>query len=470
MKCEGQKMGKSEKKAFRVPHQLIIMLAIAAIATIATYIVPAGAYEQIEINGRTAIDASSFHYIDQTPVSPWKAFLALPGGFSKQVSIIAMITMIAGAMGVINETKCFDASIGKLVAKYKSNLYVIIPLLLGIFAILGAMGINTPIIAFVPLALLLGYNLGGDALVGVGLVLMGEICGQAGGAFCTSSTAVAQGLVGLDIFSGWQLRICATVVLWAVGSVALIRYLQKIRKDPTKSILYGAEGVTTQVEDQEALELTPRRIGALIAFIIGFVVIVYGATHGWSTADAIPAVFMLTAIACGLISGFSPDKIAKEFVKGAKSMAGAALVVAFATGINTILSSGNIIHTIVHALASLFSGGSTYVSAIGMYISNLLINFVLCSSSSQATTVIPIFSGVGDVLGLTQQTVVQTFNFGDAFTNLLTPVSSVLMASIGYAGISLDRWIKFAWKWLTLFILIGAVFVIISVGIGYGPF
>lgn len=464
-------MKKTEKRTFRVPHQLIIMLAIAAIATLATYIIPAGAYEQIEINGRKAIDAASFHYIEQTPVSPWQAFLALPGGFSKQVSIIAMITMIAGAIGVINETKCIDASIGKLVSKYKNNLYIIVPLLLGVFTILGAMGINTPIIAFVPIALILGRSLGGDALVGVTLVLMGEICGQAGGAFCTSSTAVAQGLVGLEIFTGWQLRIIASVVLWAVGSVFLIRYVQKIRKDPTKSILHGVEGVTTEADgSSEEVELTPRRIGALITFIIGFVVLVYGATHGWSTADAIPAVFMLTAIACGLISGFSPDKIAKEFVKGAKTMTGAALVVAFATGINTILSSGNIIHTIVHAMASLFSGGSAYVSAIGMYVSNLLINFVLCSSSSQATTVIPIFSGVGDVLGLTQQTVVQTFNFGDAFTNLVTPVSSVLMGCIGCAGVPWDRWLKFAWKWLLVFIAIGGVFVLIGVGINYGPF
>lgn len=464
-------MEKSKKKAFHVPHQLIIMLIIAVIATLATYIVPAGMYETIEINGRKAIDAASFHYIDQTPVGPWQAFLALPGGFSKQVSIIAMITMIAGAIGVINKTKCIDASIGKLVSKYKNNLYIILPLLLGVFAILGTMGINTPIIAFVPIALILGRSLGGDAMVGVALVLMGEIVGQAGGAFCTSSTAVAQSLVGLETFSGWQMRICATVVLWAIGSVFLIRYVQKIRNDPTKSILYGTLGAAeTDAGVQDSVELTPRRMGSLIAFLAGFLMVVYGATHGWGTADALPAIFMLTAMACGLICGFTPDEIAKEFVNGAKTMAGPALVVAFATGINTILSQGNIVHTIVHALASLFANGSTYFSAIGMYISNLLINMVLCSSSSQATTVIPIFSGVGDVLGLTQQTVVQTFNFGDAFTNLVTPVSSVLMGCLGSAGVSWDRWLKFAWKWLLAFIAVGAVFVLIGVGINYGPF
>lgn len=454
-----------KKKTFKMPHQLIIMLAIAALATIATYIIPAGAYDMIEINGRKAIDASSFHYIDQTPVNPWQAILALPGGFSKQVAIIAMITIIAGAMGIINKTKCIDASIGKLVSAYKDRLVLLIPILLGIFSVLGAMGINTPIIAFVPMALMLAKSMGADAFTGVALVLMGEISGQAGGAFCTSSTAVAQNLVGLEIFSGWPLRIAATVALWAAGSFFLVRYVHKLRKQSPLPASDAAELEASQSED-----LTTRRLIALIAFIIGFVVLVYGATHGWSTADAIPAVFMVTAVVCGLICGFKPSEIATEFVNGAKTMAGAALVVAFATGINTILSSGSIIHTIVHVMAQLFSGGSTFLSAIGMYISNLIINCVLCSSSSQATTVIPIFSGVGEVLGLTQQTVVQTFNFGDAFTNLITPVSSVLMASIGYAGINLDRWLKFAWKWLLVFILIGAAFIILGTAIHYGPF
>ena len=463
-------MSNPEKKGFKVPHQLVIMLLIAIAATVATYVVPAGMYETVTVNGRKAIDAASFHYIAQTPVGPWQAFLALPGGFSKQVAIIAMITMIAGAIGIINETKCIDASIGRVVAKYKNNLYVIVPVLLGVFSILGAMGINTPIIAFVPVALILSRSLGGDAMLGVALVLMGEICGQAGGAFCTSSTAVAQNLVGLPVFTGWPLRIIATLVLWAVGSLFLVAYARKIRKDPAASFVYGAEGVADATQSVEEAELTPRRALALVAFLIGFGFVVYGATHGWKTSDALPAVFMLTAVVCGAICGFTPDKLASEFVKGAKTMSGAALVVAFATGINTILSSGHIVHTIVHALASLFTGTSTYISAIGMYISNLLINFVLCSSSSQATTVIPIFSGVGQVLGLTQQVVVQTFNFGDAFTNLVTPVSSVLMASLGIAGVSLDRWYRFAWKWLGVFMLIGGVFVVIGVATNYGPF
>lgn len=463
------KENRKEKK-FVVPHQLIIILIIAAAAMLATYIVPAGSYESIEINGRTAIDASSFQYVEQTPVTPCQALLALPQGFTKQVNIIVMVLLIAASMEVINATGVFDATIGKLASKYKNNLYLIIPVLLGCFSILGAMGINTPIIAFVPLALLLGYNLGGDALIGVAVALLGMTCGLAGGAFCSSSTAVAQGLVGLPQFSGWQLRLIATVAFWAITSVFLIGYTKKVQKNPQASIVYGVAGVKTQVEAKDTKELTPRMILTLTAFLIGFLVVVYGATHGWSTSDAIPVVFMLTATACGLISGMSPNEISKEFIKGAKSVIGACVVIGFATGINIILTNGNILHTIVHALSSLFVNSTSYVSALGMYVCNLLINFVICSSSGQATTVIPIFSGMGDVLGLSQQTIVQTFNFGDAITNVVTPLSGTLMASIGFAGISLDRWLKFVWKWVVTAVLTGAVFVVIGVAIGYGPF
>ena len=67
---------------------------------------------------------------------------------------------------------------------------------------------------------------------------------------------------------------------------------------------------------------------------------------------------MLTATACGLISGMSPNDMAKHFINGAKSVIGVCVIIGFATGINIILTDGNILHTIVHALSSLFVNSS----------------------------------------------------------------------------------------------------------------
>jgi len=98
------------KKSFQMPHQLIIIVMIVLLAMVCTWVIPAGEYGTIEINGRNAIDASSFTYVDQKPVGIWDTLLALPQGYIKQIKIITMVMMIAGAMGVINATKAFDAS------------------------------------------------------------------------------------------------------------------------------------------------------------------------------------------------------------------------------------------------------------------------------------------------------------------------------------------------------------------------
>ena len=92
------------------------------------------------------------------------------------------------------------------------------------------------------------------------------------------------------------------MVLWILSSVVLILYMRRLRKDPAKSILHGVEGVITQVEAEEAPALTGRRIAALATFVAGFVFLVYGATNGWGTYDAIPAIFMVTAVICSLCS------------------------------------------------------------------------------------------------------------------------------------------------------------------------
>lgn len=272
------------------------------------------------------------------------------------------------------------------------------------------------------------------------------------------------------MFSGWQLRLAATFVFWLAGSWYLIRYTKKVQKNPEASYVFGVEGVTTKIGNVEKVELTPRRIASLIVFIAGFSVVIYGATHGWSTSDQIPAVFMITAVICGVVYGFSANEIARQFVNGAKQLTSGAIVVGFAAGIGIILTDGNVIHTVVHALCSIFTNSTTYIAALGMFICNLIINFFICSSSGQATTVIPIFSAMGDVLHITQQSVVQTFNFGDGLTNVMTPISNTLMGSLAIAGIPFDRWIKFVWKWTLMNIAIAGTFVLIGVAINYGPF
>ena len=60
-----------------------------------------------------------------------------------------------------------------------------------------------------------------------------------------------------------------------------------------------------------------------------------------------------------------------------------------------------------------------------------------------------------DLIDISRQTTVLAFQFGDGFTNMLTPTSGVLIGVLGIARIPYDTWLRWAWKPIVALILIG---------------
>ena len=132
-----------------------------------------------------------------------------------------------------------------------------------------------------------------------------------------------------------------------------------------------------------------------------------------------------------------------------------------------ILTNGQIIDTILHALASTLEGLPSVVAAGLMVIVQTLINFLINSGSGQAATTMPIMTPLADILGISRQTAVLAFQYGDGLSNSLWPTSGILMASLGMAGIPYDKWLK--WVGKLMIYMYGAVVILtmISVVIGY---
>lgn len=461
-----------DKKKFKLkmPHAYVLICGLILLAGILTYIIPAGVYDMVEVNGKNVVDPESFHYVDQTPVNPWNMLMAIPQGLVKQAGLIFMIIIISGSIEIINQTGALEASIGRLAQKFRNKLFIVVPLLLTCFAFLGATNVNNSIVAFIPLGLLIAFNLGADACIGVALVGMGMNLGFTGGTFSAATTGTAQTICGLPMFSGSGYRILLTAALIIGGSIFAIRYIKRVQKDPTASAVYGVDGVVTAASDAQLPELTGRRKLVLVAFLVGIGVVVYGAIKLWSANDAIPCVFLATGIVCGLLYGYSLSECAKIFVEGAKKITFGALIVGVSAAIGIVMTNGQIIHTVVHALAGVMDGLPTTIAAIVMYFVNIIINCFITSGSGQAAAVMPIMSPLASVLGLTQQTAVLAFQLGDGFTNQILPMSSVLMAGLAFGGIPYGNWLKFAWKWLLLNLIIGGVFLVGAVLINWGPF
>jgi uncharacterized ion transporter superfamily protein YfcC len=90
-----------------------------------------------------------------------------------------------------------------------------------------------------------------------------------------------------------------------------------------------------------------------------------------------------------------------------------------------------------------------------MYGIQALINFVIPSATAKAAITIPIMAPFSDLVGVSRQAMVMAFQFGDGFTNMLTPTSGVLIGVLGIARIPYGTWLKWVWKFILALILLG---------------
>ena len=134
-------------------------------------------------------------------------------------------------------------------------------------------------------------------------------------------------------------------------------------------------------------------------------------------------------IVCGIIAGFSANKIADELIAGARDILSAALVVGFASGIIVILQDGKVVDSILHGMQEGLHGSSETASLSAMYGIQALINFIIPSATAKAAITIPIMAPFADMVGVSRQAMVLAFQFGDGFTNMVTPTSGVLVAA-----------------------------------------
>ncbi len=459
-----------KKSKLAMPHVYLLIIMLIVLAGILTYIIPAGVYDYVEVDGKQVIDPNSFHYLEEsTPVGIWSIITSIPGGLMKQASIIFMVILIGGGIEIVNGTRALDAAISKIALSLQNMLYVCVPITLLAFGFFGQIGALTASMALVPLGILVAKCLGGDACVGVTLVTVAANTGFAAAAFSAPNTGIAQTICGIPMFSGSTYRIICWLVLTAINSVYVIRYIKKIRNDPTKSVCHGIQTAIIEEKDVDVPELTPKRKAVVAVFLVGMAVVIYGSIKNWSATVDIPMIFVLTGIVCGLVYGFTPNKVMSLFVKGCKDASPTGIICGFAGGISILLTNGNIIHTVVHGLSNISSSLPVAVSAIVMFFANTIINFFILSGSGQATVVMPIFSPLASVLGMSQQTAVLAFGFGDGLSNAILPTSAATMSGIGIAGVPYDRWLKYIFKLFLVQCLACCILLVIAVAIGYGP-
>ncbi len=201
-------------------------------------------------------------------------------------------------------------------------------------------------------------------------------------------------------------------------------------------------------------------LNLLLFTIIYLIIGVMG--YGWYVME-IATLFFVMGLLSGVSMSYSADNIVKYFLEGVKDILSAAMIVGLAGGIIIILQEGKVIDTILHSLSQSMDGMGKIGSVETMYLIQNFINIIIPSGSAKAALTMPIMAPFSDVIGISRQATVMAFQFGDGFTNLLTPTSGVLIGVLGVARIPYDIWAKWIFKLIVGLIIIGGILLIPTV-------
>ncbi len=385
-----------------------------------------------------------------------------------------------------------------------------------VFSLFGSVfGMSEETIAFIGIFVPLAISMGYDSITGVLMCYVAAHIGFAGAMLNPFTIGIAQGLSGLPTFSGIGYRLICWLTLTIAGILFTLLYAHHVKKNPTSSIMYELDQYwrdkATDEEHKQELEPSSPRAWIVYAILtacmlycairmpqtnitigatehtlvlwpiisgcfilLGFVAtrksvhhliltillltitcLVVGVLgYGWYVME-IAALFFAMGISVGIAYGFPFDRVTRLFLEGCKDILVAALIVGLAGGIIVILEDGKVIDTMLYAISQGMGNAGRIGTTASMYLVQNLLNLIIPSGSAKAALTIPMMAEWSDLMGVSRQLTVLAFQFGDGFTNMITPTSGVLIAVLGVARVPYAKWFKFIWKFLLALIIIG---------------
>lgn len=400
---------------------------------------------------------------------------------------------------------------------------IVMVLIMLMFSAFGAIfGMSEETIAFIIILVPLAISMGYDSITGVALVFVAAGLGFAGAILNPFTIGIAQGIAELPLFSGIEYRLICWIVINIIGFWFILRYASKIRKNPKKSIVYEDDKYWREREDKDVESLkynTPLSAWIVYGIILAVLIIfsfIYPITEmkvGNSSGNApmipisaglfaitgvltlrrsvhffvlslllftiyflivgvmgyqwyimkIATLFFAMGIFAGIAMNYSPNKITDFFLDGVKDILSAAVIVGLAGGIIVILEDGRVIDTILHGLSQSMNNLGNIASIGIMYVIQTIINIVIPSGSAKAALTMPIMAPFSDLIGISRQATVMAFQFGDGFTNMITPTSGVLIGVLGVAKIPYEKWVRWVTPLIVILVILGFLLLIPTV-------
>lgn len=494
-------------KNLKFPSAQVILLIIAGLVTLLTWIVPAGKYNQlsydketklfsIKNNETTTNVASTTKVLDSLGIkiplekftsgdiwkpinipNTYKQLESKPQGIADFVKspikgiiagadIIFLILFIGGLIGIMNKTGAFDAGISWLAKAMKGREYILIIFVTTLISIGGTtFGLAEETIAFYPILIPVFLAAKYDAMVGLASIYIGSSIGAMFSTVNPFSPIIASNAAGIN----WANDLNTRLIFYIIGTVIcilyILRYANKVKNNPSLSVIYDQKEEIEQMFENNSgttYTLTTRLRLVLFIFIMCFVVMIYGVVKlEWWFLEMTTCYFV-GAVLIGIITKINETIFIETFIKGAGELLGVATIVGIARGITVIMDDGLISDTILFHASTLTHDMSKGVFANAMFFIYAGLSFFIPSSSGMAVLTMPIMSPLADGVGVGREVVVNAYMYGMGLFAFINP-TGIILASLAIVKVGYDKWLKFVMPLFLILLILTMIMLTISV-------
>lgn len=469
---------KIERRSYVLSVAILLILVI--IAGILTSVIPQGAYTRVDVDGVVEIVPDSFRYIEGKPLPIYRWFTApfevLWGPDALVIwMIILFLLFIGGSFAILTKSGMIQRLIRRLVHRFKDSRFKLMAGLILFFMLFGSIfGIFEEMIVLVPLVLVLSKSFGWDDLTGLGMSLFASGIGFSVAILNPFTLGVAQQVADLPAYSGTLLRIPLFILVYAL----LFLFVYRHAKKQERMLAPDAVNVTFEADpspddptaDPAALDRAIRVFGW---FLLAIPVLII-AGFFWKPLSGvifpiIALLFLVAGLVAGKVSHYREHGLWRDLFSGMLGIAPGILLILLASSVKHVVVEGQIMDTILYSIASRVSGMSPVVAILFVFLVVMVLNFFISSGSAKAFLVLPVLIPIVDMVGITRQTAVQAYLFGDGFSNVLYPTNAVLMIALGIANISWPKWLRYSIGFQLILTVLSIGWLLLCHVIQYGP-
>ncbi|MCA0384793.1 MAG: YfcC family protein [Firmicutes bacterium] len=461
---ESKEKLKEKKKwiDFENIHPYVVILSVVFAVFLLCIILPSGAFDRVEnAEGDLIVVAGTYQVIDKVMPSIFDLFLNIQLGFVDTASITFFIIFAYAFVFMLTKNGTMDVTLGNIAAKLGDKTHLFIPISMIVFGILGATaGLYEEVYGLIPVFIGAGIALGYDAVVGGAIVFVGVATGFAAALTNPFTVGIAQGVANVPLYSGMPFRI-AVFIVFEIAVIAYVsHYAKKVKKDPTKSVLFGVKTRVNNHIELKSEKMTATHKLSLLAMLFTFGLVLYSTLNwGWYI-DELAAVFLMMFIVVGFISKYKLGTIMDIFIEAAKEIMFGVLTIGFIRGAVITMESAAVLDTVIYYLSFFLVGTSHYVTSLGMLFSQNIINLFITGGPSQAMATMPIMGPIADLAKIDRQIAILAFQFGDGFSNMFWPTGVAI--ECGIMGIPMLRWYKFMAPLFGIMVLLQVVLMVVA--------